>query len=303
VPLPPPVHVPQHTLSDKDHISPWNNRNSRLLYIALPIAQNSDLGKRIVMRFNQLKLPDPFKNYDKNIKNNKGLYTPHITLINISIPEDSELDKLLTKDDKYFSVIANIITRLFITCFNINDSTSTPQLHSIKTNYITLGDFIVKVYDDPLFLKNVSEYNNIFITSIINGLLSKIPHMTKVIEHKGIDPGYTPVSKKGVTPTFTHYSINSKPPTESEFAIASWFTDWKPHISLIKREQLPLALTPDNFITQIQKAGNAGTPISFINLWPIDKIKKIPVTGNSEQGSLEYIYISYNKIHKQFFKI
>ena len=281
------------------YINPWNNRNSRLLFIALPIAQSSELGKRITAHFTNISQPDPFNDYDKNIKVCKSVYTPHITLINISIPEGSKLDTLLSNKTN-FNSIANIITQLFINHFYI----TTAQLHSTFANYETLGKFIARVYDDKAYLQVVSEYNKNFRQAIINELISKIiPPKTTIITHTGKSPGHIPNPPPKSVPTFTHYSINSKPPTESEFAIANWFTEnWIPHMSLINMSLIKLSKsTPIDIITQIKHA--AAEPISFINLWPVNKTKTIPQINKSEPGSLEYIFVSYNNTHKIYLKI
>jgi hypothetical protein len=51
--------------------------------------------------------------------------------------------------------------------------------------------------------------------------------------------------------------------------------------------------TPGDIITQIKKVGTK--PISFINLWPVNETKTIPKINISQPGSLEYIFVSYNK--------
>ena len=80
-----PVHAPvgHHTPSAKTPqiIKPWP-RESKLLFIALPIAQLSKLGKEIERRFSNIGRKNPFHNYGAV---GKSLYTPHISLIQIYI--------------------------------------------------------------------------------------------------------------------------------------------------------------------------------------------------------------------------
>jgi len=77
-------------------------------------------------------------------------------------------------------------------------------------------------------------------------------------------------------------------------AVSSWFIDWKPHISLSKNVS-----NPKKFIKDIQSVVNK--PMSFINLWEVNKQKRIPSIGQDKYGSLEYIYCSYDSGANQQF--
>ena len=292
-----PVHAPvgHHTPSAKTPqiIKPWP-RESKLLFIALPIAQLSKLGKEIERRFSNIGRKNPFHNYGAV---GKSLYTPHISLIQIYIPDNSKLDELLSVKH-IFEEIAQIIKDLFIDHFKIEDINSVIQLHSIQGNYTRLGTWIGRVYDNPDFLQVVSKCNNEFEQSIITELLNRINLGAPSYEHTDIPPSQMPNPYEGSIPTFTHYSMDPITSNTSEFAISSWYTtEWKPHISLA----VVLKEDEEKFIKDFKDQGsqyNGGQPISFINLWNVNTGKSIKIPNKKdiyEFGSLEYIYVSYNK--------
>jgi hypothetical protein len=299
-----PVHAPigHHTPPAKTPqiIKPWPH-DSHLLFIALPIAQLSNLGKEIERRISNIRKESSFKNYGVN---GKSLYTPHISLIQIYIPNKSKLDELLS--NKYiFDEIVQIIKNLFIDHFKINEKHSAIQLHSIQGNYTRLGTWIGRVYDNPDFLQVVSKCNNEFGQSIITELLNRINLGAPSYKHTDIPPSQMPNPYEGSIPTFTHYSMDPITSNTSEFAISSWYTtEWKPHISLA----VVLKVDEEKFITDFKDQGSkekGGQPISFINLWNVNTGKSIKIPNKKDiynLGSLEYIYVSY-KTAKIYIKL
>ena len=283
MPLFPMGAVPK---AQPDFTRPWENE-SKILYIALPIAQSSQIGTEIETRFRNMKEKSPFTNFDTRIK----LTCPHISLFQLYIPSGSDLDDLLSNQEFFFDNIANTIKKLFIKTFKIDDSDSL-QLHSELGDYKMLGSWIARTYVDKMYLPQVVNNNytpfrdqlgHILLGNLqsfpLDQFTSKIKKEVKQADH------YKSGSKEL---PFTHYSMSPNMYPKSEMAVPSYYSEsWTPHISLIGNHS-----DPTDFITNFQNA--AKKPMSFINLWSVHKIKMISEIGE-QHGSLEYIYCSYGK--------
>jgi hypothetical protein len=290
VPKAPPKAVPK---APPDFTRPWDSE-SKLFYVALPIAQSSELGEEIDRRFKLIGENSPF-----NFNTNKRLRSPHISLFSLYIRTGSDLDAKLS-NPLFFDYIAKTIRDLFIDTFWIN--TPDPvQLHSAFGGYETLGQWITRVYTDDKYLPNVFKDNYTpFRKALGFTLLGNIRRFSS--------DQFTAHVKMEVKPAvhyahgsplvlFTHYSMDPHKYPESEMAVSSWFKDaWKPHLSLIKDQN-----DPQGFIKKIQKA--AGKSMSFINLWSVAETKMIPAIGANKNGSLQCIYCAYGQQHFTYKKI
>jgi len=293
MPLFPMGAVPK---AQPDFTRPWDSE-SKLFYVALPIAQSSELGKEIDHRFSAIGESSPF-----NFNTLQRLSSPHISLFSLYIRTGSDLDAKLS-DKLSFDHIARTIRDLFIVTFGIN--TSDPvQLHSKFGEYETLGRWITRTYTDDKYLPNVFKYNYTPFREQLGYTL--LGNIRSFHSHQ-----FTSNVKVEVEPAvhyahgsphvdFTHYSMSPNKYPKSEMAVSSWYTDdWKPHLSLIKDQN-----DPQDFIKKIQRA--AGKPMSFINLWSVAKTKMIPMippNGAEKDGSLEYIYCAYGQQHFTYEKI
>lgn len=277
-----------------DYTRPWDS-DSKILYIALPIAQKSDIGKEIHSRFCKMGVPSPFTNFTTSTR----LTSPHISLFQLYIPTDSNLDELLSNPEN-FANIASIITDLFKDTFRINESESL-QLHSQLGDYKMLSSWLARTYVDDKYLPKVVEHNYTpFRVQLRHILLknlhdfppgqftSKITEEVEEVEEVVQAVHYASGSRHI---PFTHYSRSPHRYPSSEMAIPSYYIEsWTPHISL---SLIGKDTNPEDFITKIKDA--ATNAMSYINLWPVDKKKTIPEIRQNRQGSLEYIYCTYGK--------
>jgi len=288
-PMPPSarVAVPK---AQPDFTRPWDSE-SKLFYVALPIAQSSELGKEIDYRFSAIGESSPF-----NFNTLQRLRSPHISLFSLYIRTGSDLDAKLS-NKLSFDYIAETIRNLFIDTFGIN--TPDPvQLHSEFGVYETLGQWITRAYTDDMYLPNVFKENYTpFREQLEYTLLGNIrsfPPEQFTANVKREVKQAVHYARDSPHVDFTHYSMSPNIYPASEMAVSSWYTDdWKPHLSLIKDQN-----DPQDFIKQIQQA--ADKPMSFINLWSVAKTKMIPMippNGAEKNGSLEYIYCAYGQQH------
>ena len=286
----PPSYNPSYATlvpikAQPDFTRPWDGP-SKILYIALPIAQSSKLGVQIDKRFNAMGEQSPFKS---NI--HRKLISPHISLFSLYIRTGSDLDNALS-NSAFFTDIARTIKDLFIETFWIN-RLDPVQLHSKLSEYESLGPWITRTYADNTFLSKVFKDNYTpFTKQLVYILLTNLnffplDQFTSHIKVEVTNAAHTSYGSQPVP--FTHYSMSPHKYPDSEMAVSSWYEDeWKPHISLIKNHR-----NPQDFIKQIKLV--ADKPISYVNLWSVDKTKMIPVIGVAQYGSLEYIYCSYDQ--------
>lgn len=178
-------------------LSPLSDHTSKLLFIGLPIAQTSDLGKEIFKSIFNMTNTTPFTDYAINGTN---LCSPHISLISIYIPKDSKLDKLLSNENTFQKIMA-VIKDIFIHHFGVN-RLEFLELHSKINDYTLSNEWIVRVYGEEKYVYYVSEYINNFKYAIINYLSD-------------------------------NYNLN-KQAILSWFTIS---TPWKPHLYLAKNTQ------------------------------------------------------------------
>jgi hypothetical protein len=92
--------------------------------------------------------------------------------------------------------------------------------------------------------------------------------------------------------TFTHYTNSD---VENSFlAISSFTTDFKPHVSIIKKsERLDSEMFKAIFNSKVDETTKAGKPIDGINLWSTRTYNGIGVNG-----SISHLYVSFYKRHE-----
>jgi hypothetical protein len=251
-------------------IMPWGIKmESKLLFIALPISENSQIGREI---YERLKL-------ETNIQHTSILSSPHITLFTAYIKKGSDLDILLSNSTN-FNRLVKIIKNIFKELFDVENTSSTYQLHSPYNNYKQLNRWVARMYDDNTHnqLSKTRSLQNAFIESVNQVLLGT------EIETEMKIPGYIPSDIIGIKP-FTF--LNSK------MAISPYYIgdDWEPHISLTKLDNIE---DMNETIEKI-KHNSSGQHMGWLNLWKVNTPKFIPTIKKSLNGSLEHIFISYGK--------
>lgn len=208
---PPPTITPATVLTKPtSSIKPWRNKDSNILYIALVIDENSGIGNVIKQIANHLPFQTKFELNDK-------LTSPHITLLQLYIPDNSLIDKKILN---HLNSYAKIFNKIF------NDHIKS----RLKANtFQILGDFITLIINTTQIIK--SSHRNFYI-DIIKYIFDKIlsTDTSKIIETYKITRK-TPPEIEG----FTHYSITGKAPIdESEMCLSSYDTYWEPYISVLK---------------------------------------------------------------------
>jgi hypothetical protein len=208
---------------------PWLNVNSNLLFIGLVISEHSALGYKIRELNFALGKEDPYGVSMEETGSKLAL--PHITLMNIYIPELSEysIHNMLMQDGN-FSYIANTITSIIQ-----QNIVKVPykKLRSQNNIYEHFGNFVVKKYTD----NSQGDFDNFindrflpFKTDIINSLLGLLPSCQDTVGVQSCCPAYFPRNK--ASQIFRHYSVDPEP-NVSNFAISKYFEeDLSPHISL-----------------------------------------------------------------------
>ena len=251
-------------------IMPWGIKTeSKLLFIALPISENSQIGREI---YKQLGL-------ESNIQHTSVLSSPHITLFTAYIKKGSNLDILLSNSTN-FNRIVKIIKNIFKKLFDVENTSSTYQLHSPYNNYKQLNRWVARMYDDNThnLLSTTRSLQNAFIESVKQVLLG-----TEIETEKKI-PDYIPSDMIGIKPFIF---------LNSEMAISPYYIgdDWEPHISLKKVDNI------DDMTDTIEriKHNTSGQHMGWLNLWKVNTPKFIPTIRKPLNGSLEYIFISYGK--------
>jgi len=116
---------------------PWSFVNSKMLYVALIVSPDTQVGKAIKDRFDYMNKHNGYE--IKSIYNKfRGVYNPdiitdpHLTLFNISIPEGKEIDKFILSN---FGAMIKIIMKNYIDYINNKKK----MLYSAYDNYDILG--------------------------------------------------------------------------------------------------------------------------------------------------------------------
>jgi hypothetical protein len=251
-------------------IMPWGLENeSKLLFIALPISEKSQIGSEI---YKQLGL-------ESNQQQTSILSSPHITLFTAYIKKDSNLDILLHNSFN-FNRLVRIIKNKFKELFNVDNKKAIHQLHSPHDSYKQLNHWVARMYDDDKYnqLSTTRSLQSKFIEAVKQLLLGD----TITSEMK--EPDYIPSDMKDVKP-FTFLN--------SEMAISPYYigADWEPHISLKK------LYNTDDMTDTINKIkdNSSGQHMGWLNLWKVGIPKFNPTIQKSLDGSLENIFISYGK--------
>jgi hypothetical protein len=278
-----------HTRSSSiPYVMPWDT-DSNMLYISLVISPKSNIGQTIHSRCIRMGIPSPFGDYDgRDFKPSGVLLFPHLSFLQLFIKKDSNIDIGLSAN---LHDIVEQIKLLF------EDKFRNSQIHSKYGEYETLGQWITRVYVDEPYMTSITGLYNVFLKDITNILpiYSGIPELS-VKEH-GIRPAKLP-AKLQISPylqTFTHYSTDIHRYPKSELAIGSYYTNWKPHISIINTNNIGGKI-PADFIEEFKHASD-GTPMGWFNLWSINKKNPIDIGGGRIQrltGSISHLYISYS---------
>ena len=243
-----------------DIVSQLSDSASKLLFIGLPIAQASNLGKEIEDHISKATGNTPFKDYAKDGTN---LDSPHISLISIYIPKDSELDKLLS-DKAKFKVIMDYIKELFNHYFDVDHVNYRSELHSKEKKYKGFNEWIVRVYDEEKHLYYVSEHFDYFKHAMIEYLLD---------------------------------NINSKDHEQYKKAIT---TPWKPYLFLTKNIQYLKKFI--DIITLRNSKSKSFINLWRVNKTKSIRLNTGQGHYLKQHGSLEYIYGAYDK-NKLYIKI
>ena len=262
---------------------PWYPRTSKSLFIALPIERTSQIGIEIENRTIQVLGTSPY-----TTSPGSRLNDPHVSLLQIYIPDGSKLDTHLSNQAKLDNFM-NEVKNIFIYSFKIDDNKPL-QLHSPLGDYEFLGKWLTRVFDDSTYLNTIKANNyNVFMDSIILTLLRIIdPSLSMVNFNQKINIYSNALGKLRTPQTFTHFSINQP---DSEFCISSFYTNWKPHVSLAISSNKP-------DIASFQQAAS-GKSMSFVNLWRSITPKTVitQVRPLSLQGSIKSIYGAYDNKH------
>ena len=275
------------------YAKPWDF-NAKKIFIAVVIDPDSQLGKVLNDRYNELfrKLNEDLKKVGKSeirveplfkpINDKDKLTNPHITLLSFFFPEGGDIDKFL-------SVPANFekLCEYVNTYFKDNFTDKKAQLHSEVDNYTQLTKFVARKFDNEPYLKNVKDNS---FTPFKNSILSLFKKFNKVEEN--ILPVASPVDPPE---TFTHYSLPSKGYPESGLAIGSFSSNWLPHMSIVKTTDTGLNTTE---IIKRFKLASTGPPMSWLNLWPYNTSFAGLIPGKPTQnvyGSISHLHITLNQ--------
>ena len=269
---------------------PWPEpRKSNLLYIALVISPDSDAGMEIDARTKATIKQSAFG----NMGGNNPLRAPHLSLLQINVPQDDFTMRDRQPLHYYISsnigTVLNMIESSFLSIFN------NTKIHSQMGNYNKLGSFIARIYDDNSsglhhaagLYNNVKQLQTTFRETIERFLLQQLGPPTQINIEPSLSPSWSdPKSTKSsaLLPQHTHYSGNGNRFPHSAMSINVYSTTgWEPHISLFR---IPPSQTPANLIKDFQD-NKKSRNMSFINLW------SQRTTLNGHAGSLSYIFVSF----------
>ena len=285
-----PHHHLVHQLPPPQFPQPWAEK-SKLLFIALPIEQLSDIGREINSRIHKVLGRDVFNPGPLSDR----LISPHISLLSLYIKTDSDVDSYLQHNLKTF---IGLVKNEFISLFD-NVPCIYNQLHSPRGDYKQLNNWIVRAYDDPKYLDNITRLFIKFkknVTSLLFKLIKNI-HVKDILVQT-VKPHYSPIKEL----EFTHYYIEGNKYPNTQICISSFYENWIPHISLIKSNDF------DNFTKEFKLAATShqsahmsshqtpGKSMSFINLWRYSDRKEVQTLTRTLKlnGSFSHIHGAYN---------
>ena len=275
------------------YVKPWNF-NAKKIFIAAVIGPDSQLGKVLNARYNELfrKLNEDLKKVGKSeirveplfkpINDKDKLTNPHITLLSFFFPEGGDIDKLLSVPANFEKLCEHVNTY-----FKESFSDKKAQLHSEVDNYTQLTKFVARKFDNEPYMKNVNDNS---FTPFKNSILSLFKKFNKVEEN--ILPVASPFNPPE---TFTHYSVPTKGYPESGLAIGSFSFNWLPHMSIVKTNDIGLESAE---IIRRFKLASTGPPMSWLNLWPYNTSVTGLIPGKPTQnvyGSISHLHITLNQ--------
>ena len=274
-------------------IQPWKE-NSFQFYIALPIVKNTNIGmvinnsSTISHMIGTSMVPPVTQASPYIIKEiDDGLKMPHVSLLEILIPEDGMVQRFLTKEGRNFNDFIIKIKEIFENIF-LNK-----QFHSKRGNYKEIIGLYVRAYDDNQDYK--AKYIT-FVKKVAEELIYAAANSSAVkIDIKNDEEPYS--SPKLYNGKCNYFSIKDN--VDPGLAVTSfYYNDWIPHISLVKKKtELPGTpkeehMTKEKFKNDFEKETTYNeNAMSKINLWKFE---------NGGDGSLTSVYGSYsiNKIPK-----
>jgi hypothetical protein len=273
---------------------PWTT-DSQLLYIALVVDPKSEVGEVIEHRTKGAIKRKAFSNYGSG-----NLKAPHLSLLQIYIPDKSNLDEFIRGN---LQIIYDIIKLSFMN--NLNKLT----IHSALGQYAKLGNFLTRHYNDTTkdMYQTIKQRQTAFRIAIESFLLTQIPPVLTQIGQTfatrfNIETGIAPTQGKG---SYTHYSqYDEKYPNSVMAENDHSTTSWEPHITLFPMPVTPV--TGEDAVAEQEKLDKdtidtftkQGLPehlptanMSYLNLW------KNTTSHNGYQGSFSHIFVSYGGIH------
>ena len=240
-------------------------KNSKMLYIALPIPQESFLGRQIQTLMTPIT-GDPYK---KNMLDELKLEIPHLSLLQILIPNKSNVYTYLSIPKNFYNFIVTIKEKFKVF------SSEKLSLYSKSDDYQKLNIWVARMYNDDLNNKlgNIKQKYTKFIDEVSTELILKANPNKKIT---------TSTILPNSTPSYIHYSIDGN--INSELCISSYYYDkWEPHISLAK-----IGDSSDPIIQKIKKESSSKDE-SYINLWGYKESGEAP-------GSLSCVFATYDTL-------
>jgi len=260
---------------------PWPEpRKSNLLYIALVISPDSDAGIEIDARTRATIGQSAFD----IMGGNNPLRAPHLSLLQINIPQDDlkmrDIQPLHYYISSNIGTVLDMIKSSFLSLFN------NTSIHSEMGHYNQLGSFIARVYDDKAkgLYDTVKKLQTNFRDTIEKFLFLQLGPPYQINIQTNSPPQWSDPKSTKPPALHTHYSGKGNNFPHSAMSINTYSTtDWEPHISLFR---IPPSQKFENLIKKFidnQQGGN----MSYINLWHHE------TTLNGYAGSLSHIFVSF----------
>jgi hypothetical protein len=260
---------------------PWPEpRKSNLLYIALVISPDSDAGMEIDVRTKATIKQSAFG----NMGGNNLLRAPHLSLLQINVPQDDfkvrDIQPLHYYISSNIGTVLNMIKLSFLSIFN------NTSIHSEAGHYNQLGSFIARVYDDKAngLYNNVKQLQTTFRETIERFLFQQLGPYDQINIQTNLSPQWSDSKSTKPPALHTHYSGKGNNFPHSAMSINVYSTtNWEPHISLFRIPSLQNSATLIKGFIDNQRGGN----MSYINLWHHG------TTLNGRAGSLSHIFVSF----------
>jgi len=260
---------------------PWPKpRKSNLLYIALVISPNSDAGKEIDARIQATISQSAFD----NMGGNNPLRAPHLSLLQINVPQDDL--KMRDRQPLHYYISSNIGTVLNMIKLSFLSIFNNTSIHSEAGHYNQLGSFITRVYDDNTagLYDNIKQLQTNFRETIERFLFLQLGPRDQINIETNVSPQWSDPKSTKPPALHTHYSGNGNEFPNSAMSINVYSTtDWEPHISLFR---IPPLHNSENLIKNFIDNKQGGN-MSYINLW------HHKTTLNGFAGSLSHIFVSF----------